>query len=101
MIAEDTILATLRERYTASQPYTSLSPTALVSINPHTYQSINDDATLQDYVSEYHRLAVEDDALREGSGAGKEKLSPHIFRLGLGTYYNMKRTGQDQIMVLR
>jgi chitin synthase len=100
-IAEDTILATLRERYLASLPYTSISSTTLISVNPHVYIPLNGDASLQDYVAEYYRSAVDDDTLREGAGAGKERLSPHIFRLGLSAYYNMKRTKQDQIMVMR
>ncbi len=102
-IAEDTILATLRERFLSLNPYTSLSSTALVSVNPHKYLSINGDASLQDYVAEYYKSAVDDEVLREerGSGLAKERLNPHIFRLALGAYYNMKRTKQDQIVVLK
>ncbi|RXK42203.1 chitin synthase [Tremella mesenterica] len=93
-VAEDTIVATLRERYLASQPYTALSSSALVSVNPLTYLPVNGDAPLQDYVAEYHRNAVED------ASGNKERLGPHIFRLALSAYYNMRRTRQDQIMVL-
>ena len=94
-IAEDTVLATLRERYLASQPYTALSSSALISVNPLTYLPINGDAPLQDYVAEYHKNASDD-----GAGA-KERLGPHIFRHALSAYYNMRRTSQDQIIVLR
>lgn len=102
-IAEDTILATLRERYLASIPYTSLSPTALVSVNPHGFLPINGDASMQDYIAEYYRSAVDDEASRDGSGVGltKERLNPHVFRMALGAYYNMRRTRQDQIVVLK
>ena len=102
-IAEDTILATLRERYLASNPYTSISSTSLVSVNPHTYLPTNGDASLQDYVAEYYRSAVDDEVPREerGSGLSKERLSPHMFRMALGAYCNMKRTRQDQIVLLR
>lgn len=100
-IAEDTILATLRERYLSSQPYTALSSSALVSVNPHAYLPINGDASLQDYVAEHYRSAVNDSARREGDNVVKEQLGPHIFRLALNAYYNMKRTRQDQIVVTR
>ena len=100
-IAEDTILATLRERYLSSQPYTALSSCALVSVNPHAYLPVNGDASLQDYVVEHYRSAVNDSARREGDNVVKEQLGPHIFRLALNAYYNMKRTRQDQIMITR
>ena len=102
-IAEDTILATLRERYLALNPYTSISATSLISVNPHKYLPINGDASLQDYVAEYYRSAVDDEVSREDRGVGlaKERLSPHVFRIALGAYYNMKRTRQDQIVVLK
>jgi chitin synthase len=100
-VAEDTILATLRERYLSSQSYTALSSAALVSVNPHAYLPVNGDATLQDYVAEYYRSAVNDSARREGDDVVKEQLGPHVFRLALNAYYNMKRTRQDQIMIMR
>lgn len=100
-IAEDTILASLRERYLVSLPYTSISASALVSVNPHAYLSINGDASLQDYVAEYYRSAVDDGAARDGEGVVKETMGPHIFRTALAAYYNMRRTRQDQIMVMR
>ncbi|KAK4689794.1 chitin synthase, partial [Tremellales sp. Uapishka_1] len=98
-IAEDTILATLRERYLANQPYTAISPSALVSLNPHVYIPLNGDASLQDYVAEYHRSTVDDDVSRE-KGGEKERLGPHVFGLALASYYNMKRTKQDQIIIM-
>lgn len=102
-IAEDTILATLRERYLASNPYTSISSTALVSVNPHKYLPTNGDASLQDYVAEYYKSAVDDSVPREerASALAKERLSPHVFRTALAAYYNMKRTRQDQIVLLK
>jgi chitin synthase len=93
----------LRERYLAHNPYTALSSSALLSVNPHKYLPINGDASLQDYMAEYYRSAVDDEVPREerGSGLAKERLSPHVFRMALGAYYNMKRTRQDQIVVIK
>lgn len=94
-IAEDTILATLRERYGNSQPYTAVGSSAIVSINPLTYLPTNGDACLQDYVAEYYR-STGDDNIEDPP----EALGPHIFQQALSAYYNMRRTGQDQIMIM-
>ncbi|WVR04387.1 hypothetical protein IAU60_001389 [Kwoniella sp. DSM 27419] len=100
-IAEDTVIVTLRDRYLSAQPYTALSPAALVSINPHTYLPINGDASLQDYVAEYYRSTADDNALREGDSSPiNNRLGPHIFQLALSAYYNMRRTRQDQIVLM-
>ncbi|WRT65066.1 uncharacterized protein IL334_002008 [Kwoniella shivajii] len=99
--AEDTVLATLRERYLLSQPYTSLSPSGLVSVNPHTYLPVNGDASLQDYVAEYYKINVDDETSRDAdSGSSRSRLGPHVFQLALSAYYNMRRTRQDQIVIL-
>ncbi|OCF76617.1 chitin synthase [Kwoniella mangroviensis CBS 8886] len=100
-LAEDTVLATLRERFLISQPYTSLSPSNLISVNPHSYLPVNGDASLQDYVAEYYRIRVDDETSRDAdSTTKKDRLGPHIFQLALNAYYNMRRTRQDQIVVL-
>lgn len=75
-----------------------------MSVNPHTYLPINGDASLQDYVAEYYRSAADDGVSRDGDGGeqlSKERLSPHVFRQALSAYYNMRRTGQDQIVMMR
>jgi chitin synthase len=100
-IAEDTVLALLRERYISSNPYTALSPNALISVNPFAYQPINGDQTLQDYIAEYHESYVDDTSLRGGENALTERRGPHIFRTAFSAYYNMQRTKQDQVVILR
>lgn len=99
-IAEDTILATLRERYVTSQQYTQLGSSAIVSMNPLASLPLNSDVSLQDYIHEYFRSAG-DDVIGAEAGSSKERLSPHAFRLALNAYYNMRRTGQDQIVLMR
>jgi chitin synthase len=100
-IAEDTVLALLRERYISSNPYTALSPNALISVNPFAYQPINGDQTLQDYIAEYHESYVDDTSLRGGENALTERRGPHIFRTAFSAYYNMQRTKQDQVVILK
>lgn len=91
----------MRERYLSSNPYTAISSSALISLNPHAYVPINGDASLQDYVAEYYDSAVDDGTARDGEKVVKERLGPHVFRLGLGAFYNMRRTRQDQIIVMK
>ena len=86
------MLACLRERYLASAPYTALSASALVSLNPHKYLPQNGDQVLQQYAAEYRAM------LPDG---GREQLPPHIFRLAMNAYYHMRRTGGDQSILLR
>lgn len=53
-------------------------------------------------MAEYYRSAVDDGVLRDnGEATVKERLGPHVFRLALGAYYNMKRTRQDQIVLMK
>ena len=100
-IAEDTVLALIRERYVSSHPYTALSPNALISVNPFAYQPINGDQILQDYMAEHHDSSVEDTSLRSSDSDPAEKGGPHVFRMAYSAYYNMQRTRQDQVIVLR
>lgn len=81
-----------------SQPYTAVSDSALVSMNPLTSLPVNSDAALHDYIKEYFQSAGDDVV---GQPGGKEALGPHIFRTSLNAYYNMRRTGQDQIILMR
>jgi chitin synthase len=100
-IAEDTVLALLRERYISSSPYTAISSNALISVNPFAYQPINGDQTLQEYITDYHESSVEDTSLRGSENDTPETRGPHIFRTAYSAYYNMQRTRQDQIIILR
>lgn len=100
-IAEDTVLALLRERYISSHPYTALSSHALISVNPFGHQTTNGDQALQDYMTEYHESSIEDTSLRGGEIGPAERQGPHIFRTAYNAYYNMERTKQDQVIILR
>ncbi|BEI80622.1 hypothetical protein CcaverHIS002_0111510 [Cutaneotrichosporon cavernicola] len=98
-IAEDTILSALRERYVTSQQYTAICSSAIVSVNPLVSLPQNSDISLQDYIHEYFRSAG-DDVIGEDEVSSKERLPPHVFRLALNAFYNMRRTGQDQLLLM-
>lgn len=99
-IAEDTILAALRERYVTSQQYTAIGSSVIASVNPIISLPQNSDISLQDYIHEYFRSAG-DDVIGEDEVDSKERLPPHVFRLALNAFYNMRRTGQDQLLLMR
>jgi chitin synthase len=100
-IAEDTILACLRERYLADKPYTAIGSSALVSLNPFKHLEINDDTTLQLYAQEYRHVGDDDSSLGHENDRHERRLPPHVFGLANNAYYHMKRTGQDQSIVIK
>lgn len=117
-IAEDTLLATLRERYLSSSSYTRLSACGLVSINPYRSLEENGEETLQAYAGEEWYDEPTGDAVVSSSssssslnqeknaltlaadGTRMNQLPPHIFQLAIWSYYHMRRTGQDQSLLL-
>ena len=70
--------------------YTKIGTSALVAVNPHKYVSTNSDSVMHKYAAEYRDTSV-----------GKEALPPHIFQLANHAYYHMRRTSQDQSVLLR
>ncbi|ODO09469.1 hypothetical protein I350_03069 [Cryptococcus amylolentus CBS 6273] len=99
-VTEDTTVVTLQERYLAHKTYTALSSSALVFTNPYNYLPSDGDDSLLRYVQEYYRVAKEDDTGRNEEGAWRKGgLDPHVFQLALNAFFNMKRTGQDQVII--
>lgn len=88
-ISDDIILSCLRERFLADNIYTSIGSSILVSLNPYKFVGSNADSTLASYAAEYRDTAEE-----------KSYRPPHIFQLANNAYYHMRRTGQDQSIVL-
>lgn len=89
-VSDDVIVACIRERFMADNIYTRIGTSALVVLNPHKYISSNADNILQNYAAEYRNTTLT-----------KEILPPHIFQLANNAYYHMKRTTQDQSIILR
>lgn len=89
-ISDDIIIACLRERYTTENIYVNVGPSALVALNPHKYVPSNADSVLMKYAAEYRNTSSD-----------KEPLPPHIFQLANNAYYHMRRTQQDQCILLR
>ena len=89
-VSDDIIVACIRERFMADNIYTSIGTSALVAVNPHKYIPSNSDSILQKYAAEYRDTTP-----------SKIPLPPHIFQLANNAYYHMRRTAQDQCILLR
>ncbi|KAH9947887.1 glycosyltransferase family 2 protein [Amylocystis lapponica] len=88
-VSEDIIVSCIRERFMSDNIYTSIGTSAIVAVNPHKYIPSNSDSVLHKYAAEYR-----------DTSQGKETLPPHIFQLANNAYYHMRRTTQDQSILL-
>lgn len=89
-VSDDIIVSCIRERFMADNIYTGVGPSVLVTVNPHKYVASNSDAVMNKYAAEYRDTTP-----------SKISLPPHIFQLVNNAYYHMKRTAQDQCILLR
>jgi chitin synthase len=92
VLTPDEFLPILRARFLEGLPYTAISPRLLVAVNPHQYVVTNSDATLVDWGLEYADCGTE---------GVRGRLGPHVWAMSGRAYYYMRRTGQDQSIVLR
>ncbi|KAN0059843.1 Chitin synthase, class 8 [Thecaphora frezii] len=91
-INPDSIFSVLRDRFFSSLPYTALSDSILVSVNPYASSgNRNSDDTLREYTRDYRETS------KQARGVA---LPPHIFGLACDAYFYMRRTGQDQSILL-
>ncbi|SJX63440.1 probable Chs8-Chitin Synthase 8 [Sporisorium reilianum f. sp. reilianum] len=91
-ITPDTIFSVLRDRFYSGLPYTALSDSILVSVNPYASTgNRNSDDTLREYTRDYRETN------KQLRGAA---LPPHIFAHACNAYFYMRRTGQDQSLLM-
>lgn len=91
-LTADDILPILRTRFLEGLVYTDLSPRVLVALNPYQFIQTNSQAVLADWSAEYSD---------SGNAGVRGRLGPHVWALSGRAYYYMRRTGQDQTIVLR
>ncbi|KAK4058243.1 hypothetical protein OIO90_000399 [Microbotryomycetes sp. JL221] len=87
----DELVPILRARFLEGQPYTNVSSRIVVAVNPNQHVLANSDDVLQDWTTEF------DDCGNEGV---RGRLQPHLWSLSNRAYYNMRRTGQDQSIIV-
>nr|CAG8434853.1 941_t:CDS:2 [Entrophospora candida] len=88
-ISIDIITSTLRERYQHDLIYTRINSSALVSINPYKILPLFNDSTVQEYVADY----------KDSSGQ-RTSPPPHAFQIASQAYLHMRRTAEDQSIIL-
>lgn len=88
---EEAILNFLANRYKKNLPYTQLGYSTLIVINPYQHLELLNDATLESYAEIGYRDLSDH----------KPALQPHVYDLATKVYFHMRRTGEDQSIILR
>jgi chitin synthase len=89
--SEEAISNLLANRYKRNLPYTQLGFADLIVINPYQTLELLNDATLKSYAEVGYKDLT----------AQKPSLQPHVYQLATRVYFHMRRTGQDQSIILR
>ncbi|KAG1454386.1 hypothetical protein G6F46_004895 [Rhizopus delemar] len=88
--SEDSITHLLQSRFKRNQPYTRLGYSTLIVVNPYQPLEILNDVTLNTYADIGYRNIVEN----------KPFMQPHVYDLAARVYFHMRRTGEDQSIIL-
>ncbi|EIW79950.1 glycosyltransferase family 2 protein [Coniophora puteana RWD-64-598 SS2] len=88
-VSDDIIVTCIRERFMSDNIYTAIGSNAIVAVNPHKYVSSNADSLLHKYAADYRNTQD-----------NKTPLPPHIFQLANDAYFHMRRTTQDQSLLI-
>lgn len=91
VLTPDDFVPLLRARFLEGLPYTAISARLLIAINPQQYVIANSDSTLADWGIEFADCGTE---------GVRGRLGPHTWAMSGRAYYYMRRTGQDQAIVL-
>jgi chitin synthase len=89
--SEFTIVDIISDRFNNYNVYTNIGSSCLISVNPGRQLGINDTQTSEEYVLSYK--CKENDNIQG-------KLNPNIFELTNRAYFSMRRTGNDQTVIL-
>ncbi|KAG0039060.1 hypothetical protein BGZ82_009866 [Podila clonocystis] len=124
--SDDAIVHNLTSRWKQRLPYTRINATTLVAVNPYEVLSILNDAHAETYADKCYRdvapevrtsektdgkYGLKNSKQKRGDRAGGDQhsqhnsrqsdtLAPHPFELAGKVYLHMRRTGQDQTVVM-
>lgn len=88
---EEAVVSLLQARFKRDLPYTRLSQSTLVTVNPYKPLDLLSDATLNAYTEAGYKDVTGQTA----------QLQPHVYDLATRAYFHMRRSGEDQSIVLR
>ncbi|KAL0079364.1 glycosyltransferase family 2 protein [Phycomyces blakesleeanus] len=88
--SEESVTSLLQSRHKRNQPYTRVGQVNLIVVNPYQPLDILNDATLQAYADTGYRNVSEQRLF----------LQPHVYELAARAYFHMRRSGEDQSILL-
>jgi len=92
---DDALLSVLHARFRGDLPYTRLSSTHLLAVNPHKTLGHLSDASAQEYADRcYHDTALP-------LADSPRPLQPHVYELAARVYLLMRRRNTSQSLVAR
>ncbi|KAK9729193.1 hypothetical protein K7432_000476 [Basidiobolus ranarum] len=89
-LSDDIVVQSLKQQYELGNPYIKINSSVLVSINPLQRLDIYSDEIAQKYVEACYRNTT----------GNPQSLPCHIFELSAKAYLHLRRTGQDQAVIL-
>ena len=89
--SEDEIVTTLQARFKNDLPYTRLSSSSLVVVNPNKPLGCTNDASAKEYADQWYK----------DTSGNKSALQPHIYELAAKVYMHMRRSAEDQSVIFR
>lgn len=89
--SEDAITGALQQRFKRDLPYTRIGANTLVVVNPYKILEQLNDAALNEYADVYYR----------STDGQKKNLQPHIYEMAARMYFHLRRTGENQSVILR
>ncbi|ORY03392.1 hypothetical protein K493DRAFT_383515 [Basidiobolus meristosporus CBS 931.73] len=89
-ISDDIVVESLKHQYELKAPYIRINSSILVSVNPSQQLDIYADENAQKYVEACYRNTT----------GNAQNLPCHIYELAAKAYLHLRRTGQDQTVLL-
>jgi chitin synthase len=122
--SDDAIVHNISSRWKQKLPYTRINASTLVAVNPFEVLPILNDAHAEQYAdwcyrdagetvqeppstdllqrdTQPHRSKNGDKHSQHSSVHGSHHIAPHPYELAGRVYFHLRRTGQDQTIVMR
>ncbi|KAF9172087.1 hypothetical protein BGX21_005109 [Mortierella sp. AD011] len=99
---QESIFNVLTRRHQLGLPYTRIGSSVLVAVNPNQSLNLYSDATGHQYTEQAFNTSKSNNNQNSQSNNNNNipPLEPHVFELASAMYYHMRRTEQDQGVVL-
>ena len=89
--SDEEVVQLLSARYNADCPYTRISASCLVTVNPYKPLECMNDVKAKEYAEQCYK----------DTSGNKISLQPHIYELAARIYLHMRRSAEDQSVIFR